>query len=254
LGVVAILMLMLALSTATYLLTSAWHRRAASLQAATIQTPNSPTSAAPAAPRDATVRSSSTVSSDDWTQLFNGRNLTGWKAIPPQHWRVENGVIHGSGPDAFLLSESSDFEDFHLRVEFRINQQGDSGVHFRLPAPTPHRASRWGYTFLGPEAEIGIRKSSAYRTGALTVKDPGPRVLAPAPPAVHAAGEWATLEVIAQQQRIQTLVNGKPINDYFDAEHKFRRGHIALASWEDDQIKTQVEFRRVEIKRLATPQ
>jgi hypothetical protein len=188
---------------------------------------------------------------DAWTPLFNGQDLTGWKAIPPQHWRVENGVIHGSGSDAFLLSEVGDLEDFHLRVEFRINAEGDAGVHFRMPPPTRRSGQHWGYNFVGLEAEIGIRKPPGYRTGALTLKDPQPRVLASAPEPSHAADEWATLEIIAQQKRIQTLVNGQVVNDFIDSERKFRRGHIALASWEDSRIKTRVEFRKVDVKVLA---
>src|SRR6185503_598364 len=58
---------------------------------------------------------------DGWIPLFNGQDLTDWKAIPPQNWRVENGVIHGSGPDGFLVTQANDFEDFHLVAEYRIN-------------------------------------------------------------------------------------------------------------------------------------
>lgn len=209
---------------------------------------------APAAAVEPVKRSDPVIDSDGWMSLFNGRDLTGWKAIPPQHWRVENGVLLGGGPDAFLLSDWDDFENFHLRVEFRINAEGDSGIHFRLPTPqrTAQRTAgpQWGYTFIGPEAEIGIRKSPGYRTGALSVKEPHSRVLAHAPPATHAAGEWATLELVADREHLQTLVNGTVINDYTDTERKFTQGHLALASWEDDKIKTVVEFRKIELKRL----
>ena len=71
--------------------------------------------------------------------IFNGKDLTGWNPIPAQNWRVEDGVIKGTGPDGFLFTQAGDFEDFHLVVEFRINDAGDSGIHFRAPPPRPDR-------------------------------------------------------------------------------------------------------------------
>ncbi len=184
-----------------------------------------------------------------WTQLFNGTDLHGWYPIPPQNWWVKDGVIHGRGPDGFLFTTVGDLEDFHLRVEYRINETGDSGIQFRAPAPR-HSQGRWGYAVVGLEAEIGVRKAPGYRSGALTVKDPDPIVLSKAPQPPHAAGEWAMLEIIAQQARIQILLNGQRDTDYTDAERKYRRGHIALASWEGPNNTTAVEFRKVEIKNL----
>jgi formylglycine-generating enzyme required for sulfatase activity len=190
-------------------------------------------------------------SQGQWVSLFDGQSLAGWKAIPEQHWHVKDGLIHGSGPDAFLMTSAADFEDFHLLVEFRINEAGDSGVHFRIPTPSAESGPHWGYRVTGMEAEIGINKEPGHRTGALTVKDPEGRVLAEAPPPSHKADEWTRMEVIARRQRIQILVNGTPVTDYQDREQKFRKGHIALASWEHAGVKTAVEFRKVEVRSLT---
>ena len=192
--------------------------------------------------------------SDGWIRLFNGSDLAGWKAIPPQHWRVENGVIHGSGPDAFLVSQTGDFDDFHLVAEYRINDKGDSGIHIRMPPPEERPGTRWGYSVTGMEAEVSVRKSASYRSGALTVKDPDVRVLAPSSVPPHAANEWERLEIIALKDHIQILLNGKLITDYTDPDRKFTRGHIALCSWEGNDIKTKVEFRKVEIRKLPAVQ
>jgi serine/threonine protein kinase/regulation of enolase protein 1 (concanavalin A-like superfamily) len=186
---------------------------------------------------------------DGWVPLFNGVTLADWRAVPPQNWHVEEGVIHGRGANAFLLSEVGDFEDFHLRMEFRINESGDAGVLFRMPPPIARRAAdRRGYTLVGLEAEIGIRKDDGFRTGALTDKQAGILVESSIPP--HAANEWIRLEVIAVQDQVQILVNGKLVTDYRDTKRRFRRGHIALTSWEDGKMHTHVEFRKVEIKQL----
>ncbi len=68
--------------------------------------------------------------------LFNGKDLTGWKTHPsqPGNWRVEDGVLIGSGADrSHLYSARDDFKDFHLRVVARVNDGGKTGVYFRAP-------------------------------------------------------------------------------------------------------------------------
>src|SRR5262245_16075752 len=85
-----------------------------------------------------------------WVQLFNGKDLTGWKLHPnpnPQitglignekdgkviaiHgkqkdgkvvplWRVEDGILIGSGPASHLFSERGDYRNFQYRVEAMI--------------------------------------------------------------------------------------------------------------------------------------
>src|SRR5437763_755400 len=82
-----------------------------------------------------------------WVQLFNGKDLTGWKlhdklspgiaeVIPIEKggklvgydgklkdgkvvhlWRVEDGVLIGSGPPSHLFSQRGDYQNFHYRVE-----------------------------------------------------------------------------------------------------------------------------------------
>ena len=68
--------------------------------------------------------------------LFTGKDLTGWKTHPsqPGHWRVENGVLIGSGAQvSHLYTERDDFKDFHLRVKARVNGRGSGGVCLRAP-------------------------------------------------------------------------------------------------------------------------
>src|SRR5262249_39023202 len=70
-----------------------------------------------------------------WVQLFNGKNLDGWKTHPELsgNWRVENNAIVGDRTFSYLFTDRDDFRDFHLRLEAKINRDGDSGVFFRTP-------------------------------------------------------------------------------------------------------------------------
>src|SRR2546421_9694203 len=83
----------------------------------------------------------------EYTQLFNGKDLTGWKLHPKPSgsieevitkekdgkviayegklkdgktvglWRVEDGVLIGGGPASHLFSVRDDYENFSYRVE-----------------------------------------------------------------------------------------------------------------------------------------
>ena len=73
------------------------------------------------------------ASDEGWVQLFNGKDLQGWKTHPKNtgHGKVKDGVIVGSGPQSHLFSERGDYENFHFRVEAKINDKGNSGQYFR---------------------------------------------------------------------------------------------------------------------------
>ena len=94
-------------------------------------------------------------------QLFNGKDLTGWKTHPDDKakWEVEDGVIVGTGPAGHLFSERGDYENFHYRVEAKINDKGNSGQYFRTkfaPGFPP-----------GYEAQINATHGDPVRTGSL---------------------------------------------------------------------------------------
>src|SRR5262249_50914326 len=78
-----------------------------------------------------------------WVQLFNGRDLTGWRKPGPDSWKVENGQLQGSGRGARLWTERSDFANFHLRMEAKC-AKGGGGLRLRTQADRPESEVR-GY-------------------------------------------------------------------------------------------------------------
>jgi hypothetical protein len=182
--------------------------------------------------------------------LFNGKDLTGWKTHlrQPGNWRVEKGVLIGSGPaTSHLYTKRRAYKNFHLRVEARINAGGNSGVLFRagfgpvFPAENP----------LGYEAQIANSKpGDPAQTGSLYAVTGRPGSGGPVV-SVHESlvrsGEWFTQEVIAEGNHIVIKVNGKTTADYTDEKRCFTSGHIAL---QQHNAQTVAEFRKIEIKEL----
>jgi hypothetical protein len=211
---------------------------------------------------------------DGWVQLFNGKDLTGW-VVPPDTnkgafkevvarekggtvvafvgldrktgkevplWRVEDGVLVGSGPASHLFSKRGDYENFHFRVEAMINDKGNSGQYFR--------------TQLGPgfpkgyEAQINATHGDRVKTGSLYPAAADMRkvkeiqVLDKAP---HKPDEWFTQEVIAKGPHIVILVNGKKTVDWTDPKARYKKGHFALQGHDPGSV---VKFRKIEVKEL----
>jgi len=65
--------------------------------------------------------------------LFNGRDISGWKALNPaaeMKWSVLDGVMRNAPPTTDLISEQS-FWNFKLHVDFRIIEHSNSGIGLR---------------------------------------------------------------------------------------------------------------------------
>src|ERR1700678_782306 len=67
------------------------------------------------------------------TQLFNGKDLGGWKVSDPgpaATWKIENGTLVSPGHGAELVTEAK-FQDFKLHVEFNCAPGSNSGIYLR---------------------------------------------------------------------------------------------------------------------------
>ena len=189
---------------------------------------------------------------DGFVALFNGKDLQGWKTHPSQlgSWRVENGILIGSGPRAngrisHLYTDRDNFKDFHLRVEARINDDGNSGVYFRSTyGPSWPTQSPWFP--VGYEARIKIQHGISDYTGSLFATADG--LLGNRRESPITGRQFFTLEVIARGDHIIIKVNGQTTADYIDPRWRYMSGHIALQQFESGTV---IEFRKIEIRELS---
>lgn len=101
-----------------------------------------------------------------FTQLFDGKTLTGWEGNP-DFWRVEDGVLVGESSkdkplsNTYIWKKELEVKDFDLRLEIKCDL-GGSGIQYRsqvgLPWNRPVRAGekprnlQWMMT--GPQADF----------------------------------------------------------------------------------------------------
>ncbi len=184
----------------------------------------------------APARADDTKKGDDkgFVQLFNGKDLTGWKTHPDDKavWEVKDGILIGTGPKGHLFSERGDYENFIYRVEAMINDHGNSGQYFR---------TAFGPSFpKGYEAQINSTHRDPVRTGSLYnfVK-----ILKQ----LHKPDEWFTQEVQAVGNHIIIKVNGEKTVDFVDPKSTYMKGHFALQQHDPGTV---VKFRKIEVKEL----
>jgi hypothetical protein len=172
-----------------------------------------------------------------WVQLFNSKDLEGWKTHPADKakWEVKDGILIGSGPAGHLFSKRGDYKNFHYRVEAKINDGGNSGQYFR---------TQFGPSFpKGYEAQINSTHRDPVRTGSLYNfgKDATVTEMLVKP------DEWFTQEVIAVGNHIIIKVNGKTTVDFIDKKNTYAKGHFALQQHDPGTV---VQFRKIEVKEL----
>ncbi len=176
------------------------------------------------------------------TPLFNGRDLTGWRVHGTERWFVDGGELVGeSGPAAQYgyLATTRSYRDFVLTLEFKQEADGNSGVFFR--------SSLDGTRITGWQAEVappgrftgGIYES--YGRGWLIQPDP-------ADDAVLRMGEWNTMRLRVDGDRVTTWLNGRQMIDLRDSMLGGATGVIALQIHDGGGIR--VRWRNIVLEEI----
>lgn len=167
-----------------------------------------------------------------FSALFNGQDLTGWKGLVGnpktrakmtaeqladeqvkadqrirQHWQVKDGILVFDGKGKNLCS-AKDFGDFELYVDWKIEENGDSGIYLRGT----------------PQVQIWDADQSAQNSvgsGGLfnNQKNPSkPTVRADKP-----AGQWNTFYIKMLGDRVTVKLNDKLVVDNVVLENYWER-------------------------------
>ena len=159
---------------------------------------------------------------NQWTQIFDGKDLTGWKHVGPGHMTVEDGLIHTHGGMGLLYWTAGPIENCTLHVVFRMRDDKEDDTH----------STGMLYSLTKPLA---------------TAWKPGP--------------EWNTMDITLDGPRTIVTLNGVKVTDYKEGDpvpaRKFDYepqrglrpilGYIGLQNHSDNDI---VFFKEVAIKPL----
>src|SRR5262245_31070686 len=185
---------------------------------------------------------------EGFTSLFNGKDLTGWKATGDMKvWGADadKGVLFVSGGGGGWLMTEKEYGDFEIRLEYKMPKMGNSGVGLRAPL-------KGDPAYVGMEIQLlddanwkGLRPEQ--QTGSIY------DVVAAKKINSKPFGEWNTMRIVAKGRKILVEHNGEVLVDANLDDYKNRndkhpgltreKGHVGLQSY-----NFRVEFKNIYIK------
>ena len=151
----------------------------------------------------------------DWIQLFNGKDLTGWKHVGPGNMTVEDGLIHTHGGMGLLYWDAGKVGNCVIRVVYKMRDFNDnSGVFIRIPVEP---REEWMPVNYGYEVQIDNHPETSnedeyHVTGTLySLTKPLAMPGKPGP-------EWNTMEITLDGPHTVVVLNGVKVTDYTEGQ------------------------------------
>lgn len=192
---------------------------------------------------------------EKWTDLFNGKDLTGWKQVNGKaKYEVINGEIVGTSvkdtPNSFIITEKT-YGDFILEVTFKIDEGINSGIQFRSIQGQGADGKVMGY-----QMEIDNNKDRGWSGGIYDESRRGwlyPVELNPQAKSAYKWGDWNTYRIECLGSSIRTWMNNFPVAYLID--DLTPAGFIALqvhsiSKPEDNGKKTRWKSIRIQTEDL----
>jgi hypothetical protein len=160
---------------------------------------------------------------EGWESLFDGKTLNGWvQKNGTASYRVEDGAIVGKttegSPNSFLCTEK-EYGDFELEFEVKVHDSLNSGVQIRSKTKDKPGSDDPGRVY-GPQVEIEASGKNGAEAGYVYGEATGRGWLTPKerliPHKKFKDGEWNAYRILAKGPRIQTWINGEPVEDLTD--------------------------------------
>jgi hypothetical protein len=194
----------------------------------------------------------------EWKDLFNGKDLTGWKHVGGGSMSVEDGMIRGHGGMGLLYWTAEKFGNCIIHVEYKMRDtNSNAGVFIRIPIE-PYE--EWMPVFYGYEVQIDNHpelsdEDDYHYTGTLySLTKPIAKPGKPGP-------EWNTMDVTLDGLKTTILINNIKVTEFTEGDpvpaRKFdfepfrgprpEYGFIGLQNHGDNDV---VYFRKVAVKPL----
>ncbi|WP_353549445.1 DUF1080 domain-containing protein [Sediminibacterium sp. KACHI17] len=199
----------------------------------------------------------------DWTKLFNGNSLKGWRTYqnkPSDSWMVQDGVLYckgnKNGQHADLITEEQ-FENFELSLEWKIAPGANSGILYLVSEKFPATYHS------GPEYQLIDDKGFPSKLEDWQKTGANYAMNIPVTDATRRAGEWNTTKIIVNQGHVEHWLNGQKIVEYqlwdenwkknkangkwkdMDSYGSVKSGHIALQDHGGEAWFREIKIRKI---------
>lgn len=145
--------------------------------------------------------------------LFDGKTTKGWHTYGKNNagagWKAENGVLYfdpeaaknGQGGD---LVTDAQFENFHLKLDWRISENGNSGIIFYVNEDPQKYANTYNTGL-----EMQVLDNEGHPDGKITKHRAGDLydLIQSKSEPVKKVGEWNTAEIISLKGKLTFILN-----------------------------------------------
>jgi hypothetical protein len=174
--------------------------------------------------------------------LFNGENLDGWIIYGTEKWYVEDNELvceSGSDKEYGYLGTEQNFDDFILTLQFKQENNGNSGVFFRSSVDGT-KVKGWQVEVAPPGLHSGGIYES-YGRGWLIKPDS-------AKDSVVKMGKWNSMKIKVISDEVTTSINGTEMIKIKDSIIGKGIGGVALQIHDGGGIK--VRWKNLKIQKL----
>jgi hypothetical protein len=148
---------------------------------------------------------------DGWRFLFDGETLKGWRAFkaetPPAGWKaIDGALVREEGGGDIMTAEQ--FDNFELRLEWKISKNGNSGIMFRV-------TQDGGQTYeTGPEFQVLDNAGHKDGGNSLTSAGSNYALHPPVRDVTRPVGEWNDVRLIVNGAHVEHWMNGVKLLEY----------------------------------------
>ncbi len=182
--------------------------------------------------------STAAFAADEFTALFNGKDLSGWDG-DPKLWKVEDGIVVGTctGPDAlanntFLIWRGGVVKNFELHASVRVIGDNNSGIQYRsreLPEVAPWVITGYQCDIHPAIEHTGMTYEEKGRgifglNGRNVLLDPEGALwlLSEHDPVKVDVSQWNEYTIIARGNHLVHQINGQTTSELVDHDAKKR--------------------------------
>lgn len=151
----------------------------------------------------------------EWRQLFNGKDIEGWKQAGPGTHYVEDGLLKSTGGMGLLYWTKEKFGNCTFRIVWRMrDENSNSGVFIRVPIKPREEwmPIHYGYEIqVDNKPELSDEDEYHYTGTVYSLTKPKVKNGKPGP-------EWNTFEITLDGSRTIVYLNGELITDYREGD------------------------------------
>jgi len=149
-----------------------------------------------------------------WISLFDGKTMDGWhgygKGDLNGRWKIYDSTlildtsVKLNGPNGNLLT-NEEYDNFHLKLDWKISQKGNSGILFYVHEDTAQFKEPY---FTGPEMQVV--DNEGHPDGKLIKHQAGDLydLIACSTKTEKPAGEWNHAEIVSNNGKLELFLNG----------------------------------------------